>query len=694
MLLATLVDLGADFDRITALIQTITPEPLALARTPASDSGLHGTRIAVTVQASTEWIAPAKPPQHAHGHSGHHGHGDAHPGHHGHGDAHPESPAAAHAHRPHAPHRGLSEILAILAHPAIPERTRHLAAATFRRLAEAEAHIHGTTPDAIHFHEVGAADAIADITGCCYALELLEVTAVRIGPLPAGCGTLRCAHGEMPNPAPATQILLRGFVVVQTDEPFELVTPTGAALLATWAAELPAAPTQGRILKSGMGFGTRHLNHRPNVLRATLLAPVAPERAQQPAEELTVLETNLDDCNPQWIGDLTGRLLELGALDAWATPIFMKKGRPAITFSVLCTPEAAPQIQQAIFLATPTFGIRRHTVGRTSLVRRHETVETPYGAVRVKIGELDGQVITRTPEFEDCAERARQNKVTPRQVSEAVLKSAVALTATAMTLLAAAPVQGAALDTNTLRDVSFQAQCDGLEQKYVLLYPKVFSPTAPHDILIALHGHGSDRWQFITQPRDECRVARDFAAEHDMLFVSPDYRAATSWMGPKAEADVVQIIAELKRTYRVARVFLCGGSMGGTACLTFAVLHPELIDGVASMNGTANFIEYENFQDAIQASFGGSKADIPDEYKKRSAEFWPEKLTMPVGLAVSGKDTSVPPQSVLRLAETLKKRRQKVLLIYREDLGHVTQYDDGKAILEFMLKHARKKSGN
>ncbi len=240
-----------------------------------------------------------------------------------------------------------------------------------------------------------------------------------------------------------------------------------------------------------------------------------------------------------------------------------------------------------------------------------------------------------------------------------------------------------------IQDVSFAATCDGTEQKYVLLFPKAFTSTAPHDMLIALHGHGSDRWQFIQDKRDECRAARDFAFEHDMLYVSPDYRASTSWMGPKAEADVAQIITDLRRTYCIARVFLCGGSMGGTSCLTFAVLHPEQIDGVASMNGTANFLEYENFQGAIQASFGGSKDEVPLEYKKRSAEFWPEKLTMPIGLAVSGKDNSVPPQSVLRLGKALDAKGGKVLLIYQPDLGHTTSYRDARALLAFMLDHAR-----
>ncbi len=274
------------------------------------------------------------------------------------------------------------------------------------------------------------------------------------------------------------------------------------------------------------------------------------------------------------------------------------------------------------------------------------------------------------------------------------MKSAARRVVPVLFLLSAIQSLGSAPGQATTQDVSFKAQCDGTEQKYVLLFPAAFTSSAPHDVLIALHGHGSDRWQFIRDARDECRAARDFAAEHEILYVSPDYRASTSWMGPKAEADVVQIIAELKRTCRVSRVFLCGGSMGGASSLTFAALHPDLIDGVASMNGTANFLEYENFQDAIQASFGGTKATAPLEYKKRSAEFHADKLTMPLGLTVSGKDTAVPPQSVFRLAKAVATNGGKVLLINKEEMGHATGYADAKAILEFMLKNARPKAAN
>lgn len=242
-------------------------------------------------------------------------------------------------------------------------------------------------------------------------------------------------------------------------------------------------------------------------------------------------------------------------------------------------------------------------------------------------------------------------------------------------------------------DVVFVADCDQTEQRYVQVLPDGFDASQPHDVLVALHGHGSDRWQFVRDPRPECQAARDAAARHHMIYISPDYRARTSWMGPRAEADLVQILDLLRRKHRVARVIVCGGSMGGTAALTFAALHPHLVSGVAAMNGTANLLEYEQFQDAIRESYGGPKSEIPLEYKRRSAEYWPERLTMPIGLTVGGKDTLVPPESVRRLAGVLSRLERPVLLIDRPEGGHDTTLDDGRAILEFAITGARPEPG-
>ena len=237
-------------------------------------------------------------------------------------------------------------------------------------------------------------------------------------------------------------------------------------------------------------------------------------------------------------------------------------------------------------------------------------------------------------------------------------------------------------------DVEFAARVDKSKQRYVMMLPASFDKSKPHHLLVALHGHDSDRRQYATDPRPECAGAREVAAKYEMIYACPDYRARTSWMGPKAEADVVQIIEDLKKQYKVGKVFLVGGSMGGSSALTFAVLHPDMVDGVSSQNGTANHLEYQNFQDAIAESFGGTKRQIPLEYKKRSAEYWPEKLTMPVAFTTGGQDKSVPPDSVLRLANVMEQIGRKPLLIHRQNTGHSTSYEDTVAALEYVVRAA------
>lgn len=237
-------------------------------------------------------------------------------------------------------------------------------------------------------------------------------------------------------------------------------------------------------------------------------------------------------------------------------------------------------------------------------------------------------------------------------------------------------------------DVEFTAEIDGSKQRYVRMFPAGFEPNKPHHLMIALHGHGSDRWQYATSDIAEARGARETAAKHEMIFVCPDYRAKTSWMGPKAEADTVQIIRALKKEFKIGKVFVVGASMGGSSALTFAVLHPDLVDGVVSQNGTANHLEYRNFQDAIAESFGGTKQQVPLEYKKRSAEYWPEKFNMPVAFTVGGKDESVPPHSVLRLADVLQQMGRSVLLIHRPETGHNTSYEDTLTAYEWVVNAA------
>jgi len=235
-------------------------------------------------------------------------------------------------------------------------------------------------------------------------------------------------------------------------------------------------------------------------------------------------------------------------------------------------------------------------------------------------------------------------------------------------------------------DVTFTARCDGSEQKYVLMLPALFDRNEPATLMVALHGHGSDRWQFIRDRRDECRALRYAASSGIMIFVAPDYRAKTSWMGPKAEADLLQILDELQKEYRIRHTLLCGGSMGASAALTFAALHPDRVDGVVALNGTANHVEYEGFQDAIAASFGGGKTEVPDEYRRRSAELQSDRLTMPIAATVGGRDTSVPPDSVRRLVAKLQEEGKPALLIDRPERGHSTNHADTMAAVHFVTE--------
>lgn len=238
-------------------------------------------------------------------------------------------------------------------------------------------------------------------------------------------------------------------------------------------------------------------------------------------------------------------------------------------------------------------------------------------------------------------------------------------------------------------DVAFIARYDGSTQHYVVMLPKGFDSRKPVDLLVALHGHGSDRWQFVRDGRDECRALRDAAARLGMIYLAPDYRAPTSWMGPAAEVDMLQILDAIRKKYSIRHTFVGGGSMGGSAALTFAALYPDRVDGVVSLNGTANHVEYRGFQEAIARSFGGTKAEVPEEYKRRSAEVQLVRLTMPIAATVGGRDTSVPPDSVRRLARELQKRGRSVLLIDRNDGGHSTSYADTTAATIFVVEKVR-----
>lgn len=245
--------------------------------------------------------------------------------------------------------------------------------------------------------------------------------------------------------------------------------------------------------------------------------------------------------------------------------------------------------------------------------------------------------------------------------------------------------------TNVPNDLTFIATLDGSTQGYIEILPPGSLPAKP-DLLIALHGHGSDRKQFASDGRSECRAARDAAAEAHMIFVSPDYRAPTSWMGPAAEADLVQLIG-IYRQKGVGRVVLTGGSMGGTSTLIFTALHPELIAAACAMNPTADLVEYAGFPEAIAASYGGTRQQVPGEYRKRSPVKFPQNFAgIPVSFTTGGKDTVVPPDSAMRLAKLLiKQAKGGALLVHVPEGGHSTSYEDAKTALAFAIAGARKK---
>lgn len=312
--------------------------------------------------------------------------------------------------QPHA--RGLTEILALVDASTLPAAARAAARRLFERVGRAEAKVHGVPVSEIHFHEVGAVDSIVDLCGAAVALELLGWPRVVCAPPELGSGIGRSAHGPMPIPPPAVLELLAGKPVRVGGPKGEAVTPTGAAILAELAevGPLPAFVPS----RTGYGVGSRSWPDRPNVLRATLASPAEPE-------ELAVLEANLDDATGQMVARAVDAALEAGALDAWATPITMKKGRPAVMVSALVGEAVRGEVTRILFAETTTLGVRRRRVERDVLDRELRTVETRYGPVRVKVALQGGVELGAQPEHDDCLARARERGVALREVIAAAL---------------------------------------------------------------------------------------------------------------------------------------------------------------------------------------------------------------------------------------------------------------------------------
>jgi uncharacterized protein (TIGR00299 family) protein len=368
MLLGALLDLGLPLDALRSELAKLPFQGYRLEARAVQRAGLRATKLDVIVEA-----AP--------------GHG-----------------------------RHLREIVGALQGSGLGAALRARAVALFERLAEVEAAVHGTTPDRVHFHEVGALDSIVDVVGAVIGFDWLGAERIVASPLNLGGGSVQMEHGRLSVPPPATAALVKG-VPVFGEGDFERLTPTGALLVTGYASGYGALPAM-RIESSGAGAGARDSPDRPNVLRILVGTPEAGAD-----ERVLVLECEVDDMSPQLLGPLLEALLERGAKDAYFTPIHMKKGRPGILISVLAAPEAKDHLEELLFRETTTLGVRRQEWRRSTLERESVRVETPYGPVGVKVGRRDGREYNAQPEFEDCRRAAAQHGVALKEVFAAALQA-------------------------------------------------------------------------------------------------------------------------------------------------------------------------------------------------------------------------------------------------------------------------------
>ncbi len=430
MFLGALVDAGVPAKLFEETVEALNiGARLEISR--VNRSGITATKVDVFAHGEKELPREVFFEQQAHAHKHEHGHEAGHK----HSPEHVElrehnysqplgeaSRAVAPAPHVHEHGRGLKEIREIIRKAAISERAKNTAIAIFEALGAVEAKIHNSDIEKVHFHEVGAVDAMVDIVCAVVGAEALAVDEIVCSPLNVGGGTVKCAHGVLPVPVPATVELLKGAPVYSSGIQVELVTPTGAAIVKTLARRFAPFPAM-TIEKSGYGAGTRDFPGHANVVRLTIGESQAGFAENTSQETISVLEANLDDLNPQVFGYVVDRLLDAGALDTFALPVQMKKNRPGMLLTVLARPEDASRLTQILFTETSTLGVRRREEQRQALARKWVTVVTRWGDVRLKIASMNGTVTNYAPEYEDCKKIATEHHVPLKSVMNEAMEA-------------------------------------------------------------------------------------------------------------------------------------------------------------------------------------------------------------------------------------------------------------------------------
>lgn len=398
MTVGALLDLGLPLERLRAELAKLPLDGYAVAAERRFVNGIGAVKFEVVLDDA--------------GAAGHHEHD------HGHSHGSHESHGTYGTHATHAPHRHYRDIRSMLEQSALEGRVKDLALAVFARLAAAEARVHGVAVDEVAFHEVGAVDSIVDIVGAALGFAVLGVERFVVGPLPLGSGVVRSQHGPIPVPGPATAELLAGFVTRPGDGAGELVTPTGAAILAALAGQ--DALDGFRIDRVGYGAGTRVLADRPNLLRLVLGEAVAAAGA----DDVVLLETNIDDANPETYDYVMERLFAAGARDVFMTPVLMKKNRPGTKLTVVAAPADRDRLAAIVLAETTAIGLRWTPMRRLVLPRESRTVDTEYGPVRVKIATAPDGTRNLAPEHDDCRRVAAARGVALKLVYQAALAAA------------------------------------------------------------------------------------------------------------------------------------------------------------------------------------------------------------------------------------------------------------------------------